>query len=120
MQNTANRKGYIAGSITVTSTAQRFIDLVKAQLGIDFTNSGSWREIQFQVDPETAESLSLRIGDGSLGTTVGGVVQKGVTLVGGSAADTYRCSGANAIYGMMMCLQAVTEDVIVNFQLLEE
>ena len=122
MQNTANRKGYMAFSINVTNTAAKWIDLVKAQLGIDLTNSGSWREIQFQVDPETSGG-DIRIGDGSLGTTASGnsVVQKGVTLIGGGAADTYRVSGANAIYGNMMYVQATTNvTVVLNIQLLEE
>ena len=118
MQNTANRKGYMAFSINVTSTATRFVALVLAQLGI--TLAGSYREVQFQVDPETADNLSLRIGDGSLGTTIGGVVQKGVTLVGGAAADTYRVSGADAIYVLMMYLQAVSDPVVLNCQLMEE
>jgi len=119
-QNTANRKGYMSGSITISTTLARFIDLVKTQLGIDLSLSGSWREVQFQVDPETSAGLSVRIGDGSTGTTVGGIVQKGATLVGASAADTYRGSGANAIYALMMNMQAVSGSPIINYQLLEE
>jgi hypothetical protein len=118
MQKTFNRKGYLAFSISLTTTAATLAALVLAQLNILL--AGSYREVQIQVDPETSGSLSVRLGDGSLGTTIGGKVQKGVTLVGGSAADTYRGSGANAIYTQMLNLQAVTSEPIVNVQLWEE
>ncbi len=116
MQNTANRKGYLAFSITVTSTAAKLVDLVLTQLAIRL--AGSYREVQIQVDPESSDSLMLRIGDGSLGTTVAGVVQKGVTLQGGGS-DTYRDAPPNGIYVNMMYVQAVSDDVVINVQLLE-
>ena len=117
-QNTANRKGYIAFSIALSTTAAKLVDLYSAA----FPNkplAGAYREVQIQVDPETSAGLQVRIGDGSLGTTIGGVVQKGVTLDGGSAADTYRVSEADAIYANMMYLQAVTGAPVVNVQLME-
>lgn len=118
-QNTANRKGYIAFSVALSTTKARLVDLY-ATLYPNSPLAGAYREVQIQVDPETSAGLQVRIGDGSLGTTVGGVVQKGVTLDGGSAADTYRVSGADAIYALMMYLQAVSGAPIVNCQLMEE
>lgn len=119
MQNTANRKGYIAFSVTVTNTATRLVDLYAA-IYPNKPLAGAYREVQIQVDPETSAGTQLRIGDGSLGTTVGGNIQKGVTLDGGSAADTYRVSGADAIYALMMYLQAVTGTLVANIQLMEQ
>jgi hypothetical protein len=121
-QNTANRKGYMAFSLKLSTTAARLIDLVTTQLGI--TLAGSYREVQIQIDPETSAALSVRIGDGSLGTTSGApasVLQKGVTLVGTSAGpqDIFRCSGADAIYANMMYLQAVSGTPVVNVQFFE-
>jgi hypothetical protein len=118
MQNTTNRKAYIAFTVTVTTTAVTIQSLWNTLYP---TNplAGNWREVQIQVDPETSGGAAVRIGDGTLGLTVGGNVQKGATLVGGSAADTYRCSGQNAIPLQMLCLQAVTGTVVVNCQLMD-
>lgn len=118
MQNTTNRKAYIAFSVTVTATAQTLQALWNA-LYPNNPLAGNWREVQIQVDPETSAGATVRIGDGTLGTTVGGVVQKGSSLQGGSAADTYRASGQNAIPLQMLCLQTVTGTAVVNVQVMD-
>ncbi len=122
MQNTANRKGYLAFSLKLSTAAAKLVDLVTAQLGI--TLAGSYREVHIQIDPETSSALSVRIGDGSLGTTSSApasVLQKGVTLAGSAIGpqEIYRCSGADSIYVNMMYLQAVSGAPIVNVELLE-
>lgn len=118
MQNTTNRKAYIAFSVIVTTAAVTIQSLWNALYP---TNplAGNWREVQIQVDPEVSNGASVRVGDGTLGTTVGGAVQKGATLVGGSASDNYRASGQNAIPLQMLCLQAVTGTAVVNIQLMD-
>lgn len=118
-QNTANRKGYIAFSLVLSTTKAKLVDLYNTQINGNKPLAGAYREVQIQVDPETSGGLQVRIGDGSVGATVGGVLQKGVTLDGGSAQDTYRVSGADAIYANMLYLQAVTGAPVVNVQLFE-
>lgn len=118
-QNQLNRKGYIACSISLTTTAVYLISQIETALGLPPNSlARSFREVQIQVDPETSSALSVRIGDGSLGTTVGGVVQKGVTI-GGGGADTYRSGSSVSVYAGMMMVQAVSGEPIINVQLLD-
>ena len=115
MQNTIPRKGYTAFTLGLTTTAARLIDLAKSQLG--YTIAGAFREIQIQVDPEGTAG-SVRIGDATVGTTVGGQVQKGSTISQGGA-DTYRAGNVNDVYFLSLFAQAVTGTPSINVQLWE-
>jgi hypothetical protein len=111
------RRGYVAFSVQVTTTATSLLALALTQLGLKLP--GACRELQIQVDPEVAPGGTVRIGDGSLGTTVGGFVQKGVSLIAGTSSDTWRGSGANNCYPGSMYLQTTAGTAIVNVQFLD-
>lgn len=118
MQNMQLRRGYIACTVGVTTTAASLKTLIENLLSMTAGQlGGSFREVQLQVDPEGTAG-SIRVGDASLGQTVGGQVQKGVTLSQGGA-DTYRAGGVNDVYLISIFVQAVTGTPSLNVQLWE-
>jgi len=104
----------VSGTVALTTAAARLLDLIQTQLGI--TVQDSFREVTLQPDPEGA-SDQVRVGDASLGTTVGGVVQKGVTLAGGDSL-TETASSLNTVPAGSIFVQSVTGTPNVNFQLI--
>lgn len=118
------RQDYLGVSVKVTTTATTVQSLIEDILGLSAgALAAIYREIQIQVDPEVSSGASVRIGVGSLGTTVttalqGAVVQKGITLVGSAAGpyDTVR-AGMNNVYLGKVFAQAVTGTAILNIQL---
>jgi hypothetical protein len=118
MQNMPKRQGYLAVSVQVTVTAQKLQTVVETLLGLTANSLATiYRTITIQVDPETSGGLSVRVGNGNVGTTVAGVVQKGMTLTGGSSYTDR--STMNACYFGMLWAQAVSGTPVLNIQLEE-
>ena len=113
------RQSYLAVSIPVTGTAQKLSTIIETVLGLGAGSfTGAWREVQFQVDPETSSSATIRIGNGNLGSTVDSVVQKGVSLVGSSAGANPEVSRAIAanVDTSLMWVMTVTGNAVLNCQ----
>jgi hypothetical protein len=111
--------GYITVTIQLSNTAARLVDLIKTQL--NKTVPPTCQEYQIQTDPEDTSNNNVRLGDGSLGTTIGGFVQKGVTLLSsataGGSSETTRTGVLNgknfgSVYG-----QTVTGTQLISIQL---
>jgi len=112
--NTPFRSSYLAVSIQVTTTPQLLSTVIETMLGRPVgTLAKIWREIQWQVDPETSPGLTVRLGNGNLGNTLNGVVQKGISLVGQS--DTSRAPMDNVDISLMW-VQAVSGTPVMNLQ----
>jgi hypothetical protein len=118
-QQSSPTPGYIAVTIQLSATAARLVDLIKTQLG--YTVPPAVQEYQIQTDPEDSSNNNVRLGTGNLGTTVGGFVQKGVTLLSsasaGGSSETTRTGVINgknfgSVYG-----QTVTGTQLINIQL---
>lgn len=115
VQNMPQRQGYLAVSVSVPTVATRLATLIETLLGYPANSlAPDYREWTVQVDPEVSSTGSVRIGNGNLGTTVGGVVQKGATLVG--ASMTTRAQVANIPFGVVYA-QAISSAQILNIQL---
>jgi hypothetical protein len=116
-QNMPARRDYIAVSVQVTTTPANLQALIEAILGITPGSLATlYREFQIQLDPETSGATQVRFGNGNVGSTVGGVVQKGVTLSGGGASDTIR-GPVNNVMLSPVWVQAVTGTAVLNIQL---
>lgn len=115
VQNMAFRGGgYLGVSVPVTTAAAKLTTLIEAVLGLSAGQfATTYREATFQVDPETSSTISIRFGNSNLGTTLGGVVQKGATLVGQS--QTVRGPVANIPLSALY-VQTVTGSGVLNCQ----
>jgi hypothetical protein len=114
-QNQQVNQDYLGVSLTVTTTAQNIATMIESKLGLVAGSlSRSWREMTIQVDPEVNPSATVRMGNGNVGATVGGVVQKGVSLIGGS--DTTRAVFNNVSIALRY-LQTPTGTAVVNIEL---
>ena len=118
-QKMAFRPSYLAVSIPITGTAQKLSTIIETVLSLTAGSFvGTWREVQFQVDPETSSSATVRLGNGNLGTTLGSAVQKGISLVGGAAGanpEISRASASNVDVSMMWAM-TVTGSATLNCQ----
>jgi hypothetical protein len=117
-QNQQVSQDYLAVSVTATTTAQNLATMIESKLGLATGSlKRAWREMTIQVDPEVNPSATVRMGNSNVGSTVGGVVQKGVSLVGGS--DTTR-SVFNNVSIALRYLQASTGTAVVNVELSQQ
>ena len=118
VQNAPLRQGYRAVSVQVTSTPANLQKLCETALGLAAGMFGSTcREVTIQIDPETSSELSCRFGNQNVGQTIGGSVQKGMTLgPSGGLADTIRSAAINGVYFGSIWAQAVSETVVLNLQ----
>lgn len=106
------RQGLLCVSVTVTTTPTRIAALIETMLGLTAGQLAStYREVNLQVDPEVSSSASVRLGNGNVGTTKNGVVQKGMTLVGSSYLSR---ATVNAVYFTSMYVQTVTGTAVLN------
>jgi hypothetical protein len=116
VQNQQISQDYLAVSVTVTATAQNIATLIETKLGLVAGSlSRQWREMTVQVDPETSAGATVRMGNSNVGSTVGGVVQKGISLVGQS--DTSRSDFNNVSIALRYLQTPTGGTVIVNLEL---
>jgi hypothetical protein len=114
-QNLQISQDYLAVSVTVTSTAQNLATLIELKLGlVSGSLSRSWREMVIQVDPEANPGATVRVGNCNVGTTLGGVVQKGVSLIG--QADTSRATFNNVSIALRY-VQVPSGQAVINVEL---
>lgn len=118
-QNPPRRQSYLAASVTVTATATRVATLIETLLGYTANSlAGLWREITIQIDPVTAPTGSaawVYIGNGNVGSTVGGIVQKGSALpLAGSASAR---SVWNNVDISMLYARTDQGTMVINIQL---
>jgi|ERR1041384_283404 hypothetical protein len=98
----------IVGTVALTTAAARLVDLIEAQLSI--TVQDSFRSMILQPSAEIA------VGDASLGTTVGGVVQAGLSLPGGDSIANV--ADLNTVPVGSVYVAAATGTPTLSFQLI--
>jgi hypothetical protein len=98
----------VSGTVGTTTAAARLVDLIEAQLAIKVQDSCRTMTLQ--------PSAAVMVGDASLGTTVGGIVQEGVLLA--AAAVLTETADLNTVPVGSVFVQAVSATPTVNFQLI--
>ena len=91
-QNPQIRQAFLGVTVPVTAAAQPLTTLIEQTLGL--TPPGvlahNWREVNWEFDPQTAVTggaAYIMIGNANVGTTLNGVVQKGMSLATATSGE---------------------------------
>jgi len=109
-------QAYMAFTLNITATATNLVALAQSQLGLAVPNT--FNQYQIQIDPEDSSGNQVRLGNGNVGATLGGIVQKGVTMQIGDNA-TVRAETMNGAYFGSLFGQTVSGTQQINVQVWE-